>query len=424
MKKLILLITVCVFFAQCATSDSGNGEEDPTDDGGQQQTNDFVFSIFNNDIFGTGTTAIIYLTNESGQILAQENFVTDQETTLVSVGNKDLPHDLVFFFDFVGIDGKRRKNVFILEDIAEGSYQYGDTDIAESNNDGLQVSLFNVDKRPFYITSQDRVVLSPYSSSNGGTIDLSTVVGVSSNLNGTYLALRRNIDSFQRYYWDATPPISDPEEIDYTQLPLLDNIVSLSAPAGYDIGSIEINGYTPNNQSDIGHRLFRFGFSGFNARDAYGVPDGIFNRYSIEVLYGIPNITHRLVKASNTPFTSIPVKTLSLDVNNTSLQAFSATTSGDYDSFLSIYEYDDVSANTFYRVRIYGKKSAEITFNHRFLMNDLLGSGLNINNLAYQTIFLRNYDGVTGYNDFFEQYLRNAPYDIPRRLNFESVSTF
>lgn len=414
-----VFVLSCLLLVSCSKSSDDSSMENE-----QQQVEDFVFTIFNNTVFAPGLTATAYLNDENGQILAQGTFVPEQETSLVSVGTGGMRHDFVLFYEFVDKDGDRTKTVFIFEDIAEGQHQFSEVELPVYNYEPLLLSLYNIDTRPLYVTSRDKIINSPYSGSNGGTIDLSSSFGITTELDGIYLAMRRNVDDFQRYYWDENPPITDPVEMDYNQLPLLDHIVGLSPPAGFDIGTISIKGFTPNNETDFGHEIYRYGFSGYNPSDSYGLPDGLFNRFSIEASYANSNSVYKVIKRANDPFTAIPTSAINLSVNLSSLAGFSATTSGEFDSFRSIYEYENVGTNTVYHVLIFGKKSTTITYNYTNLLSNVVGNELNVFNMEFQGILLQNYGDISGYDDYFREYLFYAGTSIPLGLDYESVYSY
>jgi len=416
----VFLVSFLLLISCAKSGDDSTTENEQME---QPQSDDFVVTITNTSAFGSGKIATVYLSDENGQLLVQENLVANGEASLVSVGTQGMRHDLVMFSDSF-LNGSRYKTVLIFEDIAEGQIEYNGSIPSFIDSDPLQLSFYNIEERPLFLTSRNQQIISPYSSSNGGTIDFSTLVGVNTELSGMYLGIRRIVDNFQRYYWDDNPPITNPVEIDYNDLPLLDNIISLDPPAGYYLSNFNITGFTPNDQADFGHQIYQYIDGSFNPSDSYGLPNDLFNRFRIEAVYSDPERVFTVIKSANTPFTAIPTASINLNVNNTSVQAFSATSTGNYDSFRSIYRYENTGLNIQYQVRVFGEQSPTITYNHASLLSSVFGSELNVSNLEFDFFKLWNYGDILGYDDFVIKRLFNIPREIEKGMDYESVKTF
>ena len=404
------------------SSDDANSSEG--ENGGNGGEESFSFTLNFNRELGTLTTAIIYLSDVNGVILDEAPLVDNSQLLLTATGETGAQYNIVTVYRTEFPSGNVDYGIGVLLDVVAGVYDFNYGIDVETNSTPLLLSIYNIGERPIRISNLDYLINSGgYSNDNGGTLDFSQQFGVFEELGGFYMSIQRQSDDFERYYWSKNPPIIDPIEMDYLDLPLLDNMITLEEPAGIISSQFKISGFHPSNGSDRGNRLAtqQRGFT--QNFGVYGLPSGIFNRYHIDLSYLKNDVIYTINRTQSNPFTVYPQSDLSLAVTNTSLNNYTATSGGNYDIFEAIYEFKNIPTNEDYFLSVKGPKSNNISFSVGPLLTNIFRSQLNINNFEYQITDLKDYDYINSYASYLKVFYETS--NVPNQtLEYEMARSY
>ena len=416
-KRFFSFLFICVILVGCSKE---NKSDTPPDDnggngGGDPALVNYNFTINCNIEINPEVTLRVYISDKDGNILAEGPINSNEQTQLSAMAPPNVLLDATFYYEVDIVSGGGiTYSMVMFEDFPTGTYNYEYTDSQYPDTHKVLLSLKNIGPPPVSRHSHgDSHLFGGWISDNGGTMNFESESTFIDGFGGYYMSLIRQDETDEYYYWSETPPLTNPEELDFNSLPLLDNYITLTTPNEFEsLNSLKIQGYHANNVSKRGNYIaVREIFDGLPPL-TYGVPPGIFNRYRIEARYVSGNRWYRLVRQSNSIITSLPESDMKMDVSSHNLNSYNAQTQGDFDFFNASWSFVNGTSGLNYYVRVYGPKKENITFSKYNLINNISNGSFNLSDLEYESSWIADYDYINSYSNYLNETFSHS-FSIP-----------
>ena len=196
--------------------------------------------------------------------------------------------------------------------------------------------------------------------------------------------------------------------MNFQNLSIVDQLIDVGLVSNNSIYYLDIFGFVPNNTHPYsGNRVGRYREYSSDDVLKYSIPSDLFNRFRYDV--GISRndgVNVFMRRFQNEPVTQIPEVNYSFQINNSDVNAFSASTNGNFDAIRSKYYVfeEEGSSYTYHYLTIYSpNKGSAVTFNAEPIIDTYLSEmtiyKLNDNGVDFS---LHSYEDTECYGTFLQ----------------------
>lgn len=422
MQKLILFVIILISFFSCSKSSEeikqvANGDEEVVieDENMPEEENEVTLFTMKIDVkssyFNENFSWHLSLSDSTGTVIKETQLENTSINVLEAEIDANANYDLTLLerrlFETSGV-----VTIRTYSNIKSGNY------LLEENDNGVGGDIIFT----FINTGFPLEVLGFHSGvtiadpSNGGSFELETTLsGLPFDF---YRTLLSPDDSRPRYYYNSLIETIEDLEIDYRDLPLIENTINIEFPSDSDFIDVSIHGFS----NFEGLRVSKLIDDSKNSRDIFFYPNNIFDNYEIRgrLVYGatFPQIIYEIAQYGKPENDSFSLPDLESEILNSDLDNFIMQSQSEYDFYTTTYTFLDRNTNVFYRYLIFGEGKDEVMFSHKNLLSNILNETGDVSSEQLRfinTSLIRNSHLNKDYNSFIQSTI-----DIGRRQEFPS----
>lgn len=348
-----------------ACSKNDNDSNDDQQQGGGMEEVEYSFNLLvSDDFLATNRTAKIYISNDEGEIILESNIIGGQSNifSFNDAPNMNFDFSMNILYEIPNI--AEIHQLTTINNFTFATYTLDRRDVADVITN-ISIEYYNVGDagHDFYYGGSGG-----YSSTNGGTLTADSQVRQGHPF---YTAYLNTADQFPRYLW--VEEVNDDITIvdDYNTLPFATDLLRVIYPQNqkarfYVVGHKNIN--SPVLHSHVIRHDDRD--SGALQIDTY-LKDGLYDLYDIYGGYTIGNrrYNHKIISTDLNHSLSIP--SFDFSMTTSSLNNFTATTTGSYSNYGISYSYTNEPDGISVSYGITGESSTEITSSKETLFNNI-----------------------------------------------------
>ncbi len=283
MKKCLIFLAV-VFFFSCSSDGTEmvppdmnggviEGGQNPPGGEGQEEDETEVLSIsiqVDGDFFGNSLQGEMLLSNANGEVLSRKELLNNTLNEIAMEVDGDLAYDFTYLIRDSS-EAAYKVAVHTFTDVKGGMYVLEDTP-TNGNGDQFLFSLLNTGDDIESLNQPNTGAMR--STGNGGSY--SNNFGLKDYPGSFYAAFLGSNDSEPRYYYNARLERNAEVSLDFTELPFVENSVTLDFPS-VSIFGVSLSGFV---DEDAGRKLKLIDQSG-SAKAKLYYPEGIYDNYKL-----------------------------------------------------------------------------------------------------------------------------------------------
>jgi len=365
----------------------------------------------------------VFLSDQAGNILDSGELQAGQSLILNATGEPSDVYDLSYvynsYYDFIN---EETYTINTYSNIDSGEYNIFPRQSFENTNDEIYLNLYNTGY-PCEQTSSTSGA-GGFGPENGGYYNYTGNLVGSPN-SDFYISFKSPNDQFDRYFWQKNVTEGSVFNIDYTGLPVINNVVDVQSESNTIYG-YGVEGLIDGDIDDIHHSIREGNYPNGLGAVSIPIPENVFDSFYFRLSLG--NGSFRSFKVLHTP--TVPTNVLapeqSFTVNSPSPANFNMTTSGEGTAFTVIFRGSNATETISVAHQIYGEFAPEISFSKENLrMNiqqtypDLTG----FETLPLGSVSLTYYNTLTNsYKDILKNRIQGKVEIIPLNMYYEGVS--
>lgn len=392
--------------------EEGMGEEQ----GEENQTELFSFSVqVNGSYFNDFTIGKLYLSNSEGEIIAWEDLINNEKSSIELELDGDSEYDITFYKESV-FEGRTNVDINTFIDVSSAEYSLTAAEMLNGNGDNFIVNFFDTGFPLEEINFFTRGVTA--SPANGGNYELDANLP---NYPGSfYAAFLSPDDSSPRYYFGQDIDRNSSFQVDFKSLPFVENSINVEYPTGVDFFRVRLNGFYDYLD---GVRLIRNVDESEISMSQLVYPNGIFDNYVLDasLVFGTTSqIRYQLQHFGMPESTSFTLPDLQGQILNSEMDAFNLTSNSAF-HFGNVYYsfFDRDQNNSFYTFNVYKKGMGDISFSKKELLDNILSENLSLT----ADVFRFNYAELMNHSFIGEDEKKLIQTIIQDRREFPSGTT-
>ncbi|GAB5400046.1 MAG: hypothetical protein Aureis2KO_16310 [Aureisphaera sp.] len=381
LTRLLYLLPFILLLACSSNDDSPTEmEQEMEEEEEMLQTYSFGMNV-SADYLGDAETAKVFVSNIAGVVVFEAEIVNGEmyDFSFEAAENQQFDFTLYRLLSTAGV-GLYRVTTF--ENFVFSDYTLDRKDVPESLED-VSLDYFNFgqpdpsESSLFYSQTSGS-----YSSDAGGTISVNGEMV--RNGGSFYMAVRNDTESFPRHFWEESVSENISVSDDYNNLPFADDILSISYPTNESARAI-VMGHK-NYDTNSGANVLRDQISNSEVVSMnVFMKDNLFDFYEVVCSYSSGNRNYSYEELSEGLNFEISNPSFDFSVQDNGINSFSASTSGNYDTFGASYRFtDDVSFNVSYT--IVGEANPNIGFTKSALFDAIFSDILLIGSESLESI--------------------------------------
>jgi len=348
MKKIVYLFSIiCVTFI--ISCQSKTTEED---------TPDFLFeATFVNNWLPSTSDAFLFISDESGNLIAEQEITGDGTYTFDLLEERDSEYDKLII-STIEIDRYYEYNYYVY------MYSYGDIEVGENytfirtyhSRDGIgsiEISFENIPIHNGYLLS----TFWDYRSSSSNSLNTNSSYFMDLYLEPDFLYLWLNTDELGSLYTIVDPVnIGDSFTVDLENLQIPENQTITFIPIG-NFGALLLNGYNEDGNYHSGyHRIMqKFSLDQGNGEFVTTIPTNTFSDFRSSITLYEDDCNWPLYDCYyHTRYGNIPTEfkmiQADLEILDFDNQAVEISTSGDFDLVRSNWFYEEDNINIYWYI--------------------------------------------------------------------------
>lgn len=430
MQRKLLLLSILFLFLQCSKSadeilpDAEDDKNPPTEQENEPQddsTETKVLSIsvqVDGDYYTNGFEGTLFLTNKDGELLTSKKLENDVNNILeheVEVAND---YDLTYIM-LNTTDTNYPVDIHTFMNIEAGTFFLKALENNTSVDSDVIINFLNTG---FPLEQLNSFTNSSVNDASGsGSYELDTRPSWYSG--SLYVAFVSPNDGFPRYYFEKDIDPNNSYNVNYQELPSVENEIQIGFPLGADIIRARLWGYLENN----GQMEWFSVDESEKANDSYFFPEGVFDGFelSASLTFGTTSQKSYDISYFGKPQSfQYTLPDLDGSVLSSELEDFNFVTERAYGFGTAFYGYFVNETRTFYRYYIHGLGEDKVAFSNDSLIDKLFEEELNINsgNLKFAHYTMINNSALKGnYNGFIQSLIDRNTAAFPEGTLVESL---
>ena len=401
MKYILLLIsaiTILLVADSCMKRDSVNHADDPNH-------RDYFSARFDNYFLPGETGLMIFLSDQSGNLLAKANLVGNNSVTLTPAAGTLFPDHLMETLVYKGpvVDGKSTIYLFSYLQVLPASWIW--TTFESDSVGSANLNFLNIPSQTSYIISSNFQFIS------GDVLPSSVKVKLGKSPDNIYIFLNTASNGY-RYKWFTGVGKNSSYQVDLSSTDLT---LKKTIPIPPTLNcSYRLSGYLPSGEHAKGLYTMDYGYQVGTYTDSITLhyPSTIFSDFQFYINTIDLSDPHK--QWYQYDFGTIPDRIDQLDGNIVVLDStpshFLVQPSGTFDRLGSSWECNPIGSYR-YQWNVYGSPTAT-SFKFPILPADLAAkfTGFSIESLKLSSVEIKDFSGLSSYDDLIKSMFVSGKY--------------
>lgn len=407
MKKSLFFLVLSILFIQCSPENEVEKKEEQ-----QEKPESLAISVtIEGEVLNENREKVLYISNEAGEIEGQIALQNNEKNTLSIERIPDTEYHLILH-DKVTYDSRTIHDFSIFQNIRSSAYTIVANPVLSSGD------LPQVDLQITNTGNIERIGMtgggsSSRSSENGGTF--TSVGNLISNPGDYFFSVKKQEETFARYFWAEDITEDKSFTLDYEELPAA-TLVETQLPE-HGSATVFVHAYRSAYPS-AGHPIATGNSGGMQIFKSYSPEEAVFDYFSFNLSLFNGSTSYSINSTSKVIPTEIEIPSFDLTINSFSVDDTRYSTTGEYDISSAAFLASGDNTNVQALVKVYSEPGSEISFSITPLSTSLfeMVPSLNASQLEPLSVSLFSYNFREDYQQavrgFIESYNVRSPGDF------------